>query len=94
MVSTCSDLWSLVYDHDCSAVVVLCNPSPGVSNVSFDNFPAYITCPCVYCGVVCGVALCLFCVVCGLVWCGEFCGLCFESVGWFSGGVLSATWTC
>ena len=35
-VSTCSDLWSLVYDHDCSAVVVLCNPSPGVSNVSPD----------------------------------------------------------
>ena len=34
VVSTCSDLWSLVYDHDCSAVVVLCNPSPGVSNVS------------------------------------------------------------
>jgi len=32
VVSTCSDLWSLVYDHDCSAVVVLCNPSPGVSN--------------------------------------------------------------
>jgi len=68
VVSTCSDLWSLVYDHDCSAVVVLCNPSPGVSNVSFDNFPAYITCPCVYCGVVCGVALCLFCVLCGLLW--------------------------
>ena len=40
VVSTCSDLWSLVYDHDCSAVVVLCNPSPGVSNVSFNNFPA------------------------------------------------------
>ena len=34
VASTCSDLWSLVYDHDCSAVVVLCNPSPGVSNVS------------------------------------------------------------
>jgi protein tyrosine phosphatase len=29
VVSTCSDLWSLVYDHDCSAVVVLCNPTPG-----------------------------------------------------------------
>jgi hypothetical protein len=37
VVSTCSDLWSLVYDHDCSAVVVLCNPSPGVSNVSYWN---------------------------------------------------------
>lgn len=32
VTSTCSDIWSLVYDHDCSAVVVLCNPSPGVSN--------------------------------------------------------------
>ena len=38
VVSTCSDLWSLVYDHDCSAVVVLCNPSPGVSNVSPAQF--------------------------------------------------------
>eukprot|EP00092_Neocalanus_flemingeri_P000996 GFUD01001063.1.p1 GENE.GFUD01001063.1~~GFUD01001063.1.p1 ORF type:complete len:786 (-),score=160.08 GFUD01001063.1:498-2855(-) len=37
VVSTCSDLWSLVYDHDCSAVVVLCNPSPGVSN-SYPSF--------------------------------------------------------
>ncbi len=24
---------SLVYDHDCSAVVVLCNPNPGIGNV-------------------------------------------------------------
>lgn len=31
--NTCSDLWSLVYDHDCSAVVVLCNPTSTVSNV-------------------------------------------------------------
>ncbi len=31
--STCSDVWSLVYDHDCSAVVVLCNPTSGVANV-------------------------------------------------------------
>jgi len=30
--STCSDIWSLVYDHDCSAVVVLCNPTSTVSN--------------------------------------------------------------
>jgi len=37
VVSTCSDLWSLVYDHDCSAVVVLCNPTPGVSN-SYPSF--------------------------------------------------------
>ena len=32
--TTCSDIWSLVYDHDCSAVVVLCNPTSTVSNVS------------------------------------------------------------
>jgi protein tyrosine phosphatase len=33
--NTCSDVWSLVYDHDCSAIVVLCTPSSGtVSNVS------------------------------------------------------------
>ncbi len=31
--STCSDIWSLVYDHDCSAVVVLCNPTSTVANV-------------------------------------------------------------
>ena len=31
--NTCSDIWSLVYDHDCSAVVVLCNPTSTVSNV-------------------------------------------------------------
>merc|ERR1719464_281627 len=31
--TTCSDIWSLVYDHDCSAVVVLCNPTSTVSNV-------------------------------------------------------------
>jgi len=37
VASTCSDLWSLVYDHDCSAVVVLCNPTPGVSN-SYPSF--------------------------------------------------------
>jgi len=30
--TTCSDIWSLVYDHDCSAVVVLCNPTSTVSN--------------------------------------------------------------
>ena len=34
--NTCSDIWSLVYDHDCSAVVVLCNPTSTVSNVSND----------------------------------------------------------
>ncbi len=33
--NTCSDVWSLVYDHDCSAVVVLCNPTSTVSAVSF-----------------------------------------------------------
>ncbi len=33
--TTCSDIWSLVYDHDCSALVVLCNPTSTVSNVSF-----------------------------------------------------------
>jgi len=37
VVSTCSDLWSLVYDHDCSAVVVLCNPPAGVAN-SYPSF--------------------------------------------------------
>jgi protein tyrosine phosphatase len=31
--NTCSDIWSLVYDHDCSAVVVLCNPTSTVANV-------------------------------------------------------------
>merc|ERR1719273_2395949 len=31
--NTCSDIWSLVYDHDCSALVVLCNPTSTVSNV-------------------------------------------------------------
>lgn len=30
--NTCSDIWSLVYDHDVSAVVVLCNPSNPVTN--------------------------------------------------------------
>ncbi|XP_076346371.1 receptor-type tyrosine-protein phosphatase kappa-like isoform X2 [Tachypleus tridentatus] len=25
---TVADLWSLVYDHDCNSVVVLCNPTP------------------------------------------------------------------
>ncbi|XP_059098685.1 receptor-type tyrosine-protein phosphatase kappa-like isoform X1 [Tigriopus californicus] len=25
--NTCSDIWSLVYDHDCSSLVVLCNPT-------------------------------------------------------------------
>ena len=44
VVSTCSDLWSLVYDHDCSAVVVLCNPSPGVSNVSNAAISVFNTC--------------------------------------------------
>jgi len=34
---TCSDIWSLVYDHDCSAVVVLCNPTSTVSN-SYPSF--------------------------------------------------------
>ena len=32
--NTCSDIWSLVYDHDCSAVVVLCNPTSTVANVT------------------------------------------------------------
>ena len=36
LTNTCSDLWSLVYDHDCSAVVVLCNPAPGIGNVNPD----------------------------------------------------------
>lgn len=31
MVRTAQDLWSLVYDHDCNSVIVLCNPPP--SNV-------------------------------------------------------------
>merc|ERR1719211_559600 len=35
--NTCSDVWSLVYDHDCSAVVVLCNPTSTVSN-SYPSF--------------------------------------------------------
>uniref|UniRef100_A0A0K2SYQ5 Receptor-type tyrosine-protein phosphatase kappa n=3 Tax=Lepeophtheirus salmonis TaxID=72036 RepID=A0A0K2SYQ5_LEPSM len=34
--STCSDIWSLVYDHDCSALVVLCNPP-----TSSGNFPSF-----------------------------------------------------
>ena len=34
--NTCSDIWSLVYDHDCSAVVVLCNPTSTVSAVSIN----------------------------------------------------------
>ena len=44
--STCSDLWSLVYDHDCSAVVVLCNPTPGVSNVSLKIVSSTVRVPC------------------------------------------------
>jgi len=35
--NTCSDIWSLVYDHDCSAVVVLCNPTSTVS-ASYPSF--------------------------------------------------------
>ena len=31
--TTCSDIWSLIYDHDCSALVVLCNPTSTVANV-------------------------------------------------------------
>lgn len=38
--NTCSDIWSLVYDHDCSAVVVLCNPTSTVANVRL-MFPMY-----------------------------------------------------
>jgi len=30
LANTCSDIWSLVYDHDCSALVVLCNPTSTV----------------------------------------------------------------
>eukprot|EP00096_Caligus_rogercresseyi_P001665 TRINITY_DN127_c0_g2_i1.p1 TRINITY_DN127_c0_g2~~TRINITY_DN127_c0_g2_i1.p1 ORF type:complete len:775 (-),score=125.70 TRINITY_DN127_c0_g2_i1:221-2545(-) len=33
---TCSDIWSLVYDHDCSALVVLCNPPTG--SASYPSF--------------------------------------------------------
>ena len=36
--NTCSDIWSLVYDHDCSSLVVLCNPTSTVSNVTFSQF--------------------------------------------------------
>ena len=39
--NTCSDIWSLVYDHDCSALVVLCNPTSTVSNV---RKPLYVFC--------------------------------------------------
>jgi len=36
--NTCSDVWSLVYDHDCSAVVVLCTPSIGGVTNTFPSF--------------------------------------------------------
>ena len=29
---TCGEFWSLVYDYECSAVVVLCVPPPGSTN--------------------------------------------------------------
>jgi hypothetical protein len=32
MQKTISDVWSLIYDHECNSVVVLGNPSP--SNVN------------------------------------------------------------
>ncbi|KAL3186491.1 hypothetical protein MRX96_027529 [Rhipicephalus microplus] len=34
MVRTAQDLWSLVYDHDCNSVIVLCNP-PAFERESF-----------------------------------------------------------
>ena len=42
--TTCSDIWSLVYDHDCSAVVVLCNPTSTVSNVSIPFLDGWSWC--------------------------------------------------
>lgn len=35
MVRTAQDLWSLVYDHDCNSVIVLCNPPPSNAYPSF-----------------------------------------------------------
>ncbi|XP_037077424.1 receptor-type tyrosine-protein phosphatase U-like [Pollicipes pollicipes] len=35
LASTVPDIWSMVYDHDCSAVVVLCNPE---ASPSFPHF--------------------------------------------------------
>ena len=42
--NTCSDIWSLVYDHDCSAVVVLCNPTSTVANVRTFFFRHSVRC--------------------------------------------------
>lgn len=33
---TCGEFWSLVYDYECAAVVVLCVPPPGST-----NFPSF-----------------------------------------------------
>lgn len=35
MMSTSSDVWSLAYDHDCSAIVVLCDPQNQVTYPPF-----------------------------------------------------------
>ncbi|CAN8003799.1 unnamed protein product, partial [Ixodes hexagonus] len=35
MVRTAQDLWSLVYDHDCNSVIVLCSPPPSNAYPSF-----------------------------------------------------------
>ena len=44
--SVVPDIWSLVYDHDCSGIVVLCHPDPSPVRVLFLFFSLFLILSC------------------------------------------------